>query len=337
MKKSIRKRRSNRRTDIAINERIQSKHELITFIKRDPNDYRRGYFYCKKHGQIEDSKLIDHSINKETNPCKKCVSINKKKPRIFTDKFIQNRLDKNGHGIIYLKRRDKNDSRKGYFFCSKHGEIIKSKNFSYQIRTKNPLTCCPECKKEKQIKDRMLDAKEIQRRSDNLFGHFRFLRHDSQDVRYGYFLCLKHLGKGEQRQNISNHFKGNNPCCAKASKNEEKTRKMLLKLNLNFTTRKIFGDCRNKLPLPFDFYIKKLNLLIEFDGIQHYQPVSFFDRIDTLLCRKKRDVIKNEYAKNNGFNFIRIPYTKEEKISIIIFKAIRLINSGERVFKIYSV
>ena len=49
--------------------------------------------------------------------------------------------------------------------------------------------------------------------------------------------------------------------------------------------------------------------LIEFDGIQHFQPIEYFGGITEFKERKQNDEIKNNYCKINNIPLIRIPYT----------------------------
>ena len=61
--------------------------------------------------------------------------------------------------------------------------------------------------------------------------------------------------------------------------------------------------------LQFDFYLPKYNLLIEYDGIQHFQPVEYYGGESGYKMNKLRDEIKNDYCMKNEINFLRIPYT----------------------------
>ena len=73
--------------------------------------------------------------------------------------------------------------------------------------------------------------------------------------------------------------------------------------------------------LPFDFYLPKYNSCIEFDGIQHYEPVEHFGGQESYDYTVKHDKIKNEYCKNNGILLLRIPYYKnvEEELNNFLF------------------
>ncbi|MBS0645452.1 MAG: hypothetical protein JSR97_02515 [Verrucomicrobia bacterium] len=82
------------------------------------------------------------------------------------------------------------------------------------------------------------------------------------------------------------------------------TYKVLYDRNLDFETEKTFPDCRNKKPLPFDFYLPHCNTLIELDGSQH----STGDESNLYFSHsiKINDEIKNKYAIQKGIRLLRI-------------------------------
>lgn len=82
-----------------------------------------------------------------------------------------------------------------------------------------------------------------------------------------------------------------------------------LKINkINYKEQYTFDDCRNKFLLPFDFYLPEYNLLIEYDGEQHYKPIDFFGGRERFEYQQQNDNIKNNYCKQNNIRLIRIPY-----------------------------
>jgi very-short-patch-repair endonuclease len=62
--------------------------------------------------------------------------------------------------------------------------------------------------------------------------------------------------------------------------------------------------------LTFDFYIPSKNLVIEYDGGQHFGPVSIFGGEESYKRTIMLDAIKNEFCKDNNIKMLRIPYTK---------------------------
>lgn len=93
------------------------------------------------------------------------------------------------------------------------------------------------------------------------------------------------------------------------SKGEKLVENILVSHGIKFEIQKVFSDCGNKNQwLPFDFYLPDYNLLIEYDGEQHFKPVKYFGGYKKLIDQNRRDTIKNEYAINNGINIVRISY-----------------------------
>ncbi|MGF0146290.1 hypothetical protein ACQRDF_02500 [Lachnospiraceae bacterium SGI.054] len=65
--------------------------------------------------------------------------------------------------------------------------------------------------------------------------------------------------------------------CNNRSQYEEYIHDYLTSLHIYFEEEKRFSDCRNSKGsdmLPFDFYIPKYNLIIEYDGFHHFNPVN---------------------------------------------------------------
>jgi very-short-patch-repair endonuclease len=62
--------------------------------------------------------------------------------------------------------------------------------------------------------------------------------------------------------------------------------------------------------LTFDFYVPSKNLIIEYDGGQHFGPVSIFGGEESYKRTIMLDAIKNEFCKDNNIKMLRIPYTK---------------------------
>lgn len=106
------------------------------------------------------------------------------------------------------------------------------------------------------------------------------------------------------------------PICNE-SKGEKVIREYLEKNGLDFEQECIFEDCKHRRSLPFDFYIQKHNLCIEFDGKQHFEVSSYFGE-KSFKETQKRDKIKNNYCKENNINLVRIPYWEMDNIKDIL-------------------
>lgn len=116
--------------------------------------------------------------------------------------------------------------------------------------------------------------------------------------------------------------------CSKCiqSKGELMIESVLNNGKVAFINQYRFNDCILKKPLPFDFYLPELNVCIEYDGIQHFEPVSVFGGEEEFGRVRVRDKIKDEYCNKNGIKLIRIPYWEFENIENILINELKLTN-----------
>lgn len=105
--------------------------------------------------------------------------------------------------------------------------------------------------------------------------------------------------------------------CKKHSNGELKIIEILDNANIPYESEKSFKDLKsnsitNNSYYRYDFYLPSLNILIEYDGSQHYQEEKFCT--NTLKERQEIDLIKNKYAINHHYKLYRIPYYDYNKI-----------------------
>ena len=60
------------------------------------------------------------------------------------------------------------------------------------------------------------------------------------------------------------------------------------------------------------------NLIIEYDGEQHFKPISAFGGEDGFWTTITHDAIKNQYCEDNNINILRIPYWEFDDIEKLI-------------------
>jgi very-short-patch-repair endonuclease len=115
----------------------------------------------------------------------------------------------------------------------------------------------------------------------------------------------------------------------KKSNGVKKLIKLFSQLNLRYEEEKIFSNFKNSsnYHYPYDFFIPSLNLLIEFDGEQHFKEKNKgYFKTKYFSQLKTNDKIKNNYVRQNNLNLIRISYKTLKKIDLNILNEI-LINS----------
>lgn len=114
-------------------------------------------------------------------------------------------------------------------------------------------------------------------------------------------------------------------CGCLVSKGEETIKQFLNDNNISFISQKTFNDCRfpgTKALAKFDFYLPDINLLIEYDGPQHFS----YNENDKIFTKEKfiktqlYDNYKDEYCKNKSIPLIRIRYDEDikEKLAFLI-------------------
>ena len=70
--------------------------------------------------------------------------------------------------------------------------------------------------------------------------------------------------------------------------------------------------------MPFDFYLPKYNILIEYDGKQHFLYGGFGIDLLEFMNLKYRDNIKTKYCEDNNIKLIRIPYWEFDNVEKIL-------------------
>lgn len=133
-------------------------------------------------------------------------------------------------------------------------------------------------------------------------------------------ICVEH---GAFEQEAKAHLRGQGcPVCANIarsiifeSRGEKYIKEELIKRGVYFEKQKTFSECKRKLLLRYDFYLPDYNVLIEFDGEQHYTFVpKFHGTLAGLKQVQQRDQIKDKFAKDNNIKLCRIRFDQYEEI-----------------------
>ena len=276
-------------------------------------DYKNAYtkikIICPIHGEFE-QRPNNHL---DGRGCIKCANQNKGKKisktnTKNTDYFINKSKEIHGDKYDYSKVNYINNRTKVEIICPKHGSFfIRPDSHTSDKRG------CPKCGKE----SRFLTNEEVIKQFKEVHGD----KYDYSKVNYVNdrtkveIICPKH---GSFWQIPNSHKCGSGcPYCFN-SMGEIKIKKWLIDKNINFKQQFKFKECKNKLPLPFDFYLTDKNILIEFDGVQHYKSVNRFGGFKKFKETQKNDEIKNNFCKTNNIKLIRISYKEIKKIENIL-------------------
>lgn len=67
-----------------------------------------------------------------------------------------------------------------------------------------------------------------------------------------------------------------------------------------------------------DFFLPNYNIIIEYNGKQHYHPIEFFGGKDRFKIQVERDDLLKTYCKEKGIKLVEIPYTEYDNIERIL-------------------
>lgn len=106
--------------------------------------------------------------------------------------------------------------------------------------------------------------------------------------------------------------------CIKDSYGVTIIKSLLNQKNIPYESEKIFDSCifpdTNK-KARFDFYVNN-SYIIEFDGKQHFSYSTGWNTKEQMILTQNRDKIKNQWCLENNIPLIRIPYYKQDDLTI---------------------
>ena len=113
------------------------------------------------------------------------------------------------------------------------------------------------------------------------------------------------------------HLQGENCPFCYSSFGEEEIKNYLDKYKIKYIQQKKFSNLFDKRELSYDFYLPEYNLLIEYNGEQHYKIIEHFGGRKRFLLQKHHDWLKRKYAKDNSIGLLIITY-KDDSIEQIL-------------------
>lgn len=276
-------------------------------------------FECPKHGL---QKIKYYNISKRI--CPKCEEefndIEYKKEKI---KEFENECKRKGYISLATVDLYENIDTPLPYICSMHGKkFISLHNIKYGDRG------CRECGrliyKSKMRLDNETVRSTIESKNNNVW-----INQDEYINAITNNLLIKCGSCGEifstSLNNYGKNIDGKCRDCSESSYGEYLIALFLKEHKIEHIRQYHFdGNCRDINPLPFDFYLPKYNMCIEFDGEHHYWAV-FGD--DHFITTKLHDGMKNNYCKWNGIKLLRIPYWERSNLDTVLCKELGLKNN----------
>jgi len=261
--------------------------------------------WCYNHNGLFHQKPADHLSGRGCNICRKS--------RQKTDAEWKEAFGiKHDNKYDYSRANNIKAKHKLPIICPTHGLFE-------QEATSHLGGCgCPTCGFEAGADIRRVTNEEFKEQSTHvhagryLYPRTDYIRRDLNVI----ITCREH---GDFQQLPGNHLAGKGCSKCRLSSGEREISRYLTELGIQFEEQKRYNDCRNILPLPFDFYIPEYNALIEFDGIQHSEPRERFGGEDGFAKTVINDGIKNRYAAANNIKLLRIRYDANVETAIDTF------------------
>lgn len=239
--------------------------------------------------------------------CPKCANINRTFKGVLTNEEWLKRLNKlkhvyNGEFSVITERgiSSRTNIKVKHNKC---GKIINV-NCSEFFRGSK----CKECSHEDTTKKFTKTKYDFEKEVHDLVGsEYSFL-----DEYKNTYISLKVLhSKCQSVYKVAprDFLKGLRcPICS-SSRGEKSIVEYFINNNIKYENQKTYPNLFYIRSLYYDFYLPDYDILIEYNGKQHYEPIEFFGGQGTFETQVKRDNIKRKYAEENKIRLIEIPYT----------------------------
>lgn len=268
---------------------------------------------CPEHGEFW-QKPKNHMQGKGCPICRYISS--SKKLSLNTDSFIEKAKNLYGNAYDYSKVDYKNNHTKICVICPEHGEFWVTPNNFLNGHT------CQKCNIKKRAEKATLGVETFIEKAIKIHGN----KYDYSKVKYVNLstkVCIICPIHGEFWITPDAHLYQNSGCHkCKHSKLETLIFDFLTKNNIEFETQKSFKWLRYKKPLRLDFYLPKHNVVIECQGIQHFEPVKYFGGEIAFNEQIKRDITKKNLCEEHNLKVIYISQKDKNNIKNILYEQI---------------
>jgi Zn finger protein HypA/HybF involved in hydrogenase expression len=293
--------------------RIAFADDLVSFVKKARKIHGEKFEYPSQYVNQNtpiEIKCAIHGIFiqrptthiKSSFGCPKCALDNPIKATLLShEQFVQKAKKVHGSKYSYPDRYKKS-LQHIQIKCPKHGLFKQTPNNHLHGHG------CKFCQAEDAAARVRLSHDQFLKRARKIHGNkFEYPETYHASIRPIAIVCPTH---GRFKQTPNTHLGGAGcPKCME-SLGERRIARMLEVLKINHESQKKFSDCVDKRPLRFDFWLPDFNVLIEYDGPQHFESKEYFGGKSNFESTIRRDRIKSCYAQKKKIRLIRVKYTE---------------------------
>lgn len=220
--------------------------------------------------------------------------------KLTIEEFIEKAKKIHGDKYDYSKVNYKNNRTKVCIICPKHGEFYMTP--SNILLGHN----CPGCSKGNSLKDFIKKADIIHKNKYNYSKVVYTNGRTKVDI-----ICNKH---GIFRQTPINHISGCGcpKCKIKSSHLEIEVKDCLISNLIKFEQQKTWKWLTYRTNQYVDFYLPDYNIVIECQGLQHFQEIEFFGGVELYEDTKLRDKNKLDLCTKNGIKVLYYSNLRED-------------------------
>ena len=268
------------------------------------NNRTKVKIICNKCGNQFEQTPSSHLKYKEACKC----SINHGKKTL--EDFIKKSKSIWGNKYDYSLSEYKDCNTKVKLICKECGNIIE------QLPNNHYNFDCYYCSYEKRGLKQQLTREQF-------IEEAKLVHNDKYDyslVDYNglskniKIICPIH---GIFEQKALNHINNHGCPICNNSKGEEKINVFVKNKKIVFEKTKKYDDLIDISQLSYDFYLPEYNLLVEYNGSQHYSN-TFKKPLHDFHKQLHHDWLKRKYAKSHNINLLVIPYWDFDNIEKIL-------------------
>lgn len=229
------------------------------------NTYTKIKITCPIHGEF--IQIPQNHIRLKCG-CRKCGRLiaKSKVNKYNTEYFIKHSKKVHGNKYDYSDTQCFNATDKVEIDCSIHGKFKQNANQHLNGHG------CPKCNFDKMAVDRAMGRKLFINKAKELFGD-KFNYSKVKYINGQTHVCLICPEHGDFKVTPNNHLSKKSGCpTCNESKLERELASILDEQNIVYERQKRFKWLGRQ---SLDFYIPKLNIAVECQGVQHFKPVDF--------------------------------------------------------------
>lgn len=261
------------------------------------NSYEKVCIICPKHGEFW---MTPNAHISAKHKCPKCSHQSYK----YSYDEIVNKINEKYPQISISNQAFNGLRNKGEFFCNAVDECGNKHGF-FEKKVADVLRYgCPKCGRYAKLnKDIFIERSNKAHSNKYDYSNAEYINFETKVC----IICPKH---GEFWQSPHSHLSGVGcPLCSKENNINETILYEFIRNNIDCEVirEKKFEWLGLK---SLDIFIPKLNIAIEYQGEQHFEPINFYGGIKTYNEIVKRDKEKNLLCKENN---IRLFYFSKAK------------------------